>query len=49
MVRGEKRLVARLWHPAARPGLFDQGHGVMAEVLVGNPAYQLSSGEIVAL
>lgn len=48
-VRNEKRLVARCWHPEAVPGLIDTGDGVMAESLVGNPAYQLSSGDIVAL
>lgn len=48
-VRGEHRIVARCWHPEATPGLIDTGNGVMAYLLVGNPAYQVSSGEIVAL
>lgn len=48
-VRGEARTVTRCWHPEAEPGLIDTGNGVMAEILVGNPAYQVSSGEIVAL
>lgn len=42
-------LVARVWHPEAVGELLDLRHGVNAEVLVGNPAYQLSSGEIVAV
>lgn len=47
--KADKRLVACLFHPDAAVGLQDMGDGVNANVLVGNPAYQLTSGEIVAL
>ena len=49
-VLAEKRIVTRIWHPAPEGGpLFDVGAGVNAEVLTGDPAYQLTSGEIVAI
>lgn len=49
MVRAEKRLVTRIWHPTPEGELFDLGQGVSAQVLMGDPAYQVTSGEIVAL
>jgi hypothetical protein len=45
----EPRHVVRLWHPAAEGELLDLGNGINAEIQVGDPAYQLTSGEIVAL
>lgn len=48
-MRNESRIVVRCWHPEEHEALFDVGNGVNAEVLMGNPAYQVSSGEIVAL
>lgn len=48
-MRAEKRLVTRVWHPEAKGELLDLGAGVNAEILTGDPAYQLTSGEIVAL
>lgn len=47
--RGESRLVTRVWYPEQRHALLDLGNGINAEVLIGDPAYQLTSGEIVAL
>jgi hypothetical protein len=48
-MRAEKRQVVRCWYPEARGDLFELGNGVHAEVLIGNPAYQVSSGDIVAV
>ena len=48
-MRAEKRLVTRIWHPEAVGDLFDIGNGVNAVVVVGDPAYQVTSGDIVAL
>ena len=47
--RKDARLATRIWHPDARGDLFDLGGGINAQVLIGNPAYQVSSGEIVAI
>lgn len=45
----EKRMVTRVWHPQAPVDLVSIGRDVNAVVVVGNPAYQVTSGEIVAL
>lgn len=47
--RAETRIVTRMWYPERRPALFNLGNGINAEVLIGDPAYQVTSGEIVAL
>lgn len=47
--RKDARLTTRIWYPEPRGHLFDIGNGINAEVLVGAPAYQVSSGEIVAI
>lgn len=47
--RADKRLAVRVWYPEARGELLHLDNGIHAEVLIGNPAYQVSSGEIVAL
>lgn len=47
--RAEKRHVVRVWHPEAEGDLLDLGSGINADIQVGDPAYQLTSGEIVAL
>jgi hypothetical protein len=48
-VRAEERQVTRVWHPEPEGELLHLKDGVHAEVLVGDPAYQISSGETVAL
>lgn len=48
-VKAESRLITRIWHPEATVALHDLGHGVNAQVLVGDPAYQVTTGEIVSL
>lgn len=47
--RKDGRLVTRVWFPEPRGDLLDIGNGINAQVLVGDPAYQVTSGEIVAL
>lgn len=47
--RADKRVVTRVWFPEERGDLLDVGNGINAQVLVGDPAYQVTSGEIVAL
>lgn len=47
--RKDARLATRIWYPEARGELFDLGNGINAAVLIGPPAYQVSSGEIVAI
>lgn len=49
VVKAEKRLITRIWHPEALGDLFDLGNGINAQVLTGDPAYQVTSGEIVVL
>lgn len=41
--------VVRCWHPEAPVGLGWAFNGTCYEILVGDPAYQLSTGAIVAL
>jgi len=47
--RAESRLATRVWFPEDRGELLDLGNGINAQILVGEPAYQVTSGEIVAL
>lgn len=47
--RKDIRLATRIWFPEPRGDLFDLGNGINAAILVGAPAYQVSSGEIVAI
>ena len=47
MVRGESRQIARVWHPDPLAALVPLKNGSNAEVLIGEPAYQLVTGEIV--
>jgi len=47
--RKDARLTTRIWYPEPRGDLFDLGNGINAQVLIGSPAYQVSSGEIVAI
>ena len=48
-VHDERRQVVRMWFPEQRDALYALGNGTNAEVLIGEPAYQVTSGEIVAL
>lgn len=48
-VRADKRQVSRCWYPTARGALLALDNGSNAEVLIGDPAYQVTSGEIIAL
>lgn len=41
--------VSRCWHPAPQAELIPARDGSNIAVLTGEPAYQLSSGEVVAL
>jgi hypothetical protein len=45
----ERRPVTHVWHPEAVGELLDLGAGVNARVATGDPAYQVSDGEIVNL
>jgi hypothetical protein len=47
--RADARLTTRIWYPEPRGDLLDIGNGINAQVLIGAPAYQVSSGEIVAI
>lgn len=47
--RKDVRLATRIWYPEPRGDLFGLGNGINAEVLIGAPAYQVSSGEIIAI
>lgn len=40
--------VVRIWHPSAPSALVHAADGSGIEVLAGEPAYQLTSGVIVA-
>lgn len=48
-MRAEKRQVVRCWYPESRGELFDLGRDINAQVLIGDPAYQVTDGEIVSL
>jgi len=51
-VLAEPRFVTRIWHPAPEGGpLFDTraGAGINAEVLIGDPAYQVTTGDIITI
>jgi hypothetical protein len=48
-VRAEKREVARCWHPLAPVAFLDMPRGYNVAVCAGQPAYQLSNGEIITL
>jgi hypothetical protein len=41
--------ISRLWHPAPPCALLEIGNNITARVLVGEPAYQRVTGEIVTL
>ncbi|WEF34868.1 hypothetical protein [Pseudoduganella chitinolytica] len=41
--------VSRCWHPAPQAELIPAHNGSNIAVLTGEPAYQLSSGDIVTL
>jgi hypothetical protein len=45
--RADARLATRVWYPEPRGELLDIGNGINAVVLIGAPAYQVSTGEIV--
>lgn len=47
LVRKAPHQVTRCWHPAPRGELVDLGRDRMAQVLVGEPAYQMTDGRIV--
>jgi hypothetical protein len=47
--RNDARLATRVWFPEDRGAHFELNNGVNCAVLIGEPAYQVSSGEIVAL
>lgn len=47
--RADSRLATRVWFPEDRGTHFELNNGVNCAVLIGEPAYQVSSGEIVAL
>lgn len=42
-------MATRVWYPEARTAYFELNDGIHCAVLIGEPAYQVSSGEIVAL
>ena len=48
-IHSEKAQVVRCWHPEAKHDLAQLKNGANIEVKVGNPAYQLTTGEIVSL
>lgn len=48
-MRASEHQVSRCWYPDADLELIDMANGSMVAVLVGEPAYQLSSGEIILL
>lgn len=48
-VSAEKRMVTRIWHPTAPCDLHHLREGIHAEVLEGEPAYQVTSGEKIDL
>jgi hypothetical protein len=48
-VLAEPRQVTRAFHPEPEGDLLPLPNGSNAEVLVGEPAYQVTSGEIVAI
>lgn len=47
--RNDARLVSRVWYPDPRGDLLDLGNGINAAVLIGAPAYQVSTGDIIAI
>jgi len=47
--RADARLATRVWYPDPRGDLLDLGNGINAEVLIGAPAYQVSTGDIIAI
>jgi uncharacterized membrane protein len=48
-VRASEKRVTRMFYHEARPELFDLGNGVNACVVLGDPGYQTTDGEIVTL
>lgn len=48
-MRAEPRVVTACWHPESTGGYVEQSNGVMVRHAAGEPAYQVSSGEIVVL
>lgn len=47
--RADSRMATRVWFPEDRGEHFELNNGIFCAVLMGEPAYQVSSGEIVAL
>lgn len=47
-VKAEHRLISRAWHPEAKADVIATNASDVI-VLVGEPSYQLSTGEIVAI
>jgi hypothetical protein len=43
------RPITHVWHPKPPCALLEIGNNITARVLVGEPAYQLVTGEIVTL
>lgn len=48
-MRGHAELATRCWYPQDHGPLFEVRAGINVEVLIGEPAFQLTSGEIVTL
>jgi len=46
-VLSERRQVVRFWHPDKFDSIIHAKNGAGIEVCVGNPAYQLTTGEII--
>lgn len=49
LVHEEKQQIVRCWHPEPKGELAQLKNGSNIEVLVGETAYQLTTGEIIAL
>lgn len=41
--------MTRVWYPEPRGDLLDMGNGINAAVHIGAPAYQVSTGETIAI
>lgn len=48
-IHAEKQQVVRCWHPAPQGDLAQLKNGSNVEVSAGEAAYQLTTGEIIAL
>jgi hypothetical protein len=49
VIKAEKRMVVRCWHPEPQSQVGEWKDGINFEVKQGAPAYQLTTGEIVSL